>query len=93
MSLIANGKGMFLQFGGRTALSGGKVNKVGPGYSVRVSDSGGVSEGWGYQWDFGMYSRSWDLQGNVSNEYGFGVPGFSQQATYTWRFYNGNCSN
>lgn len=106
VSLIAGGRGIFLQFGGGTVF-GPQVapngilkspiwrgaRRPGPSFSVRVSD-GGVSDGVGYQMDMGMYSRNYDLQGNVTNEYGFGVPGLSLQPTYTFRIYNpGNCVN
>lgn len=106
VSLLAGGNGIYLQFGGGTAI-GPQVapnglfkspiwrgaRRPGPSFSIRASD-GPVSEGYGYQLDMGLYSRNWDSQGNVTNEYGtVGLPTFSQQPTYTVRVYNGGCLN
>jgi RHS repeat-associated protein len=100
VSLLASGSGIFLQFGGGTALSSGilragtlarAVNGFGGSGSVRVSRDD-VTTGWGTNLDLGMYSRSWDTHGNGSNEYGLmiGKPTFNQNVTYTFRIWNVN---
>ncbi len=100
VSLQANPTGIYLQFGGgtsffpQTARNGylrsplfQGARKAGASFSIR-GGHGGISEGWGNQTDFGLYSIQVDSSGNTSHEYGFAVPGFGQQPTYTTRIYN-----
>lgn len=95
-------RGLYVQYGGGTAISpqvtkngfrspirGGGVKRFGVTPSVRFSRSG-ITDGASVTHDMGVAAVNVDSQGNKSTEWGFGLPGFSQQVNHTFRLWNYN---